>query len=104
MEEQVINPWLIYLCIIICFGGLGYIWLMYQKYKRIILQFIEYKLELVLVKNKLQYFKVYEKIVRWSVTVGTYPQQIRMRDELFTLLKERKDELNIKKNPKVTYV
>jgi hypothetical protein len=99
--ENVISPTIIYALGITCVIGLGYIYILYRSFRNRVSYFRTLKGAIYLVKNVVQYHEVYEKTVRWTDKLGYTKEENEMREQLFTILKNLKDDLGIKKNIKI---
>jgi hypothetical protein len=99
--EDSINSTFIYLIGITSFIGLGYVYILYRSFRNRVSYFRTLKGAIYLVKNVVQYHEVYEKTVRWTDKLGYTWEENQMREQLFTMLKNLKDELDIKKNVKI---
>ena len=78
--------------------GIIYFWNIQKKHNRILFEFSQYRSELYRTQNTVQYFDVYRKIMMWSSRLSTSQAHQLLRIQLFELVKERKDDLGIKKN------
>jgi len=78
--------------------GLIYFWNIQKKHNRILFEFSQYRSELYYIQTPVQYFDVYRKVMEWSSRLSTSRAHELLRIQLFELVKERKDDLGIKKN------
>lgn len=99
--ETVIDPHIILALAITCIVGFAYLFILYRSYKKRVSMFRNIKDTIYLVKNVVQYHEVYAKTVRWASTLGQTKEEEFMREELFKLLRNLKDDLGIKKNVKI---
>lgn len=81
--------------------GLFYFWNIQKRNEKLIFQFDTYRSELYHVKNAVEYFAVYRKIIEWDRRLGMCESHQLLRVQLFELVKQRKDALGIKKNIRI---
>jgi hypothetical protein len=103
MESDLLNSWFIYLFILFALSFVIYLWVRAVTVTKRVNKYFHYKDEISLVMNASDYMILYQEIVRWTTKLGYTKEDEEIKTKIFTQLKERKDFLGIKKNPKVTY-